>query len=242
MDYTTEQFINNFIRNNDDDVEAYKKNIKNNKTILHKNIGNFNNLKILLKLGANIYHKDKDGYTVLSLAIMESRIDQELEIVELLLKYGIQNLNNEINEIRTILESKNICFDCTSIILEYATPKIMDGVMEAIFEEDDKFRYIYVEIIKLMLKYGIDVNFQDRTGNTLLMSVIGWLLYDYETYDDITDLIHTMCSDYKVDINIKNDSDETVIDLAKEFYIYEDDDIIVDEDNDIVALLESYQK
>ncbi len=86
MDYTTEQFINNFIRKNDDDIEAYKKNIKNNKTTLHKNIRNFNNLKILLKLGANIYHKDKDGYTVLSLAIMESRMDEDTKIVELLLK------------------------------------------------------------------------------------------------------------------------------------------------------------
>ncbi len=45
--------------------------------------------------------------------------------------------------------------------------------METIFEEDDKFRYIYVEIIELMLKYGIDVNFQDKSGYTLLMNIIG---------------------------------------------------------------------
>ncbi len=233
MNYTREQepFDDFFILYDEDYLKKRKNDIKNDKTILHKQIledeiDDVENLRILLKLGAtNIFHKDEDGHTPISYGIELG----SLKRIKLLLGYGFQNQNNEINVIRTILNDQhsNIGSCCIEMILEYSKSDISEEIIVVL----GYYTYLGgIEIIELLLKY-CDINFQDESGNTLLMNVIeAWL-----PHNNIEHLIHTMCSDYNANLNIKNNCGETVINLVKK---YED----VDKKNKIVALFENYQK
>jgi len=111
----------------------------------------FNIIKLLLQYGLDIEAKDEEGKTLLLYAIED---ENELIVNYLLEKHAsVQLINQNIKCLRELTKNKN------------ENEKELLKTFE--FRVKNKFN-----IIKLLLKYGLDINAKDEEGKTLLLYAI----------------------------------------------------------------------
>lgn len=111
----------------------------------YKTATDFRNIDMALELGADVNAETNDGYTPLC-CVLGSR---NLKLMEHLLKAGADP-NSRCGRYDSILHSA---------IAYYETTYRRRG--------NDKYEY-FTEPSKLLIKYGADVNFRDRNGDTAL--------------------------------------------------------------------------
>jgi len=185
-------------------------------TILMKAICNkkIDLIKKLLKYDCNIDQQDSYGNTALTLACINNSYD----IVKLLLeKCADPNIKNNSSKTMVIhgtnkeeyINTINILQKCTKINLDIKNQLDQNALMIAINNKN-------LKIVKLLIKYDIDVDIQDKLDNTVLMKLLKEMndffplsrkkKYDYSLIKDIIKR--------SKHLDLRNSYDETAFSLA----------------------------
>lgn len=191
--------------------------------------------KLYIEKGANIYHEDEEGDSILFYALMNDNYD----LVEYLIKVkkiNIRNKNNKgYNPIIWYCAAGGGNIKIANLIIragvdvndsnEDGVNAIIASILNTrcnrkVFKKRTYDILKNISFLKYIVKQGIDINHKDNYGNTSLHYAIK-LSREKE--------IIKLLLDYGADVNIKNKHGETPLDIALE-----------KGDKDIVNLLKVY--
>ncbi|MCM1565548.1 MAG: ankyrin repeat domain-containing protein [Dehalobacter sp.] len=121
----------------------------------------YNIVKLLIENGYNVNETDSDGITLLMYATVDSKFDKGFtlsnKLTDLLLKSGAK-INERDNKGRTVL-----MWACGSVLNSNADISKIPSI-----ELKDQFASFDYNIIKSLIKTGVDVNSKDNQGFTAL--------------------------------------------------------------------------
>jgi len=171
--------------------------------------GHLTIVKLLLKNGANLNVKDKDGATPLHVASYYGN----QEVVKLLLVNGTNVNSQDVDGVTPLYNaSKRGYLEIVKLLLDaranvnMQTYDLRETALHIITEKDNMETDNYLEIAKLLIKFGADINATDKFGDTPLHNAIIW------GHPDIVKFL----LDTGAIVHIQNHQKETPLDKEKE--------------------------
>lgn len=143
---------------------------------------------LLVLNGVDVNHLNKDNQNVLFNAVLHG--DKNLDFIKLLMKKGIN-----INQVDS--DGRNILDEIIHILELQRTSKSKLEDKYSLIEEENS----YEQIVSTLIKNGLDLNKQDRNGNTILVNEI-----NKKDFENIEFLLK--CG---MDLNIKDKVGKTLL-------------------------------
>jgi len=180
--------------------------IASNDFLLALRNNDYSQVKRLLEQGENPNALDANGYPVISSVLVKKD-----EIFKLLLDYGADpNVRLGPNRQSLLLSITNI--DLLNYSLEKGANPNAYNVYGSILQ-----RYamdLNFEFVSSLVKYGADIEYLDRDGNSILMLMLSKQLYFSEIRAENMLRIMELLLSKGADLNIKNGNGATALSLA----------------------------